>query len=160
MVNTQKRSEVSESRIRIVRQSRRQRPAARHLDVVGQIREAFSRGPLATAFGALLGGGVPVGVYRMAHFELATLPTWWDLRALKAIIVLGGLLFSATTVWKWGRLAFRSPVKATGFVLILEGVMTFSSDAVLSLGALGYLVVINAVATACTIALADRGAAR
>ena len=153
-MNANNHSEVSESRIRVVRP--RKRSAVRHLDVVGQVRQAFSRGPLATVFGALLGGGVPAGVYRMAHFELATLPTWWDLRALKAIIVLGGLLFSATTVWRWARMAFKSPVKATGFVLLAEGFMTFSSDAVLSLGALGYLTVINAVATACTIALADR----
>ncbi len=151
---------MSESRIRVVRSASVKRPAARHLDVVGQVREAFSRGPLATVFGALLGAGVPVGVYRMAHLELATLPTWWDLRALKALIVLGGLLFSATSVLKWGRMAFRSPYKAAGFTILMEGFMSFSSDAVLSLGALGYLTVINAIATACTIACADKGSSR
>ena len=148
-----KRSEVSEPRIRVVRQSRRRRPVARHLDVVGQVREAFSRGPLATVFGALLGGGVPVGVYRMAHFELRA--DWWG--DPKSIIVLGGLLFSSVKVWTWARMAFRSPYLATGFVMLAEGISVCSDQACLSLGALAYLATINSISTACTIALADRG---
>jgi hypothetical protein len=67
--------------------------------------------------------------------------------------VLGGLVFSALTVFRWGRLAFGSPVKALGFVVLAEGVMTFCSTAWLSVVALGYLVLINAIATGCTIAL-------
>jgi len=149
MMNANNRMDV----IRLVRPARGRRQAPRHLDVVGQVREAFARGPLATAFGALLGAGVPAGVYRMAHSELRA--EWWV--DPKAIIVLGGLLFSAVKVWTWGRAAFRSPYLATGFVLLTEGISVFSSQPCLSLGALAYLVAINSISTACTIALADRG---
>ena len=56
-------------------------------------------------------------------------------------------------MFRWGRLAFGSSVKSLGFVVLAEGVMTFCSTAWLSLVALGYLVLINAIATGCTIAL-------
>jgi hypothetical protein len=156
MMNTKNvgnRSEVSEPQIRLVRSSRGRRQAVRHLDVVGQVRQAFSRGPLAAVFGALLGAGVPAGVYRMAHFELRA--EWWA--DPKAVIVAGGLLFSAVKVWGWARMAFRSPYLATGFVLLAEGISVCSDQACLSLGALAYLVTINSISTSCTIALADKG---
>lgn len=56
-------------------------------------------------------------------------------------------------MFQWGRLAFGSPVKALGFVVLAEGVMTFCSTAWRSVVALGYLVLINAIATGGTIAL-------
>jgi hypothetical protein len=99
-------------------------------DVVGQVRAAFASGArLALFFGLALGAAVPVGVYRMAHHELRA--EWW--LDPKSVIVAGGLLFSANKVWHWGRLAFRSPYLATGFVLLAEGVSVCSSEACLSL---------------------------
>lgn len=106
-----------------------------------------ARNPLPAVIGALLGALVPSATFVVGHYELTsrTEP--------KALIVLGGLVFSALTVFRWGRLAFGSAVKALGFVVLAEGVMTFCSTAWLSVVALGYLVLINAIATGCTIAL-------
>jgi hypothetical protein len=103
------------------------------------------RHPLAAFFGFAFGAWIPWAVWNLSH-EIAT---WRDPRA---ILVAGGLLFSAKTVWQWGRKAFDCPYKATGFVLITEGIMITSGNALLSRTALMYLVAINAIATACTIA--------
>ena len=111
--------------------------------IIAQI-EVAARNPLPALIGALLGALVPSATFMVGHYELAS---WTE---PKALIVLGGLVFSALTVFRWGRLAFGSSVKALGFVILAEGVMTFCSTAWLSLVALGYLVLINAIATGCT----------
>jgi hypothetical protein len=115
-------------------------------DIVTQIHIA-ARNPLPAVIGALLGALVPSATFVVGHYELTS---WTE---PKALIVLGGLVFSALTVFRWGRLAFGSAVKALGFVVLAEGVMTFCSTAWLSVVALSYLVLINAIATGCTIAL-------
>lgn len=116
------------------------------LDIVSQVKTTFSRKHwIAAAFGTYLGIGVPIAIYHIAH----SLTSWYDVRAL---LVLGGLLFSATTVYQWGRLAFGSWYKALGFVVLIEGTMTFTHGW-LSMGALCYLIVINVVGTSTTIAL-------
>lgn len=102
--------------------------------------------PGAAVLGLLLGGGVPLAIYFYAH-ELGG--NWRDPRAA---IVIGGLLFSAKTVWQWGREAFDCPYKATGYVILMEGVMVTSRNELLSRLALAFLIGINAIATACTIA--------
>ena len=114
--------------------------------IITQIHIA-ARNPLPAVIGALLGALVPSVTFVVGHYELTS---WTE---PKAFIVLGGLAFSALTVFRWGRLAFGSAVKALGFVVLAEGVMTFCSTAWLSVVALGYLVLINAIATGCTIAL-------
>jgi len=114
--------------------------------IITQIHIA-ARNPLPAAIGALLGALVPAATFVVGHYELSG---WTE---PKALIVLGGLAFSALTVYRWGRLAFGSAVKAVGFVVLAEGVMTFCSTAWLSVVALGYLALINAIATGCTIAL-------
>ncbi len=114
--------------------------------IITQIHIA-ARHPLPAVIGALLGALVPSATFVVGHYELTS---WTE---PKALIVLGGLVFSALTVFRWGRLAFGSAVKALGFVVLAEGVMTFCSTAWLSVVALGYLVLINAIATGCTIAL-------
>jgi hypothetical protein len=114
--------------------------------IITQIHIA-ARNPLPAVIGALLGALVPSATFVVGHYELTS---WTE---PKALIVLGGLVFSALTVFRWGRLAFGSAVKALGFVVLAEGVMTFCSTAWLSVVALGYLVLINAIATGCTIAL-------
>jgi hypothetical protein len=79
-----------------------------------------------------------------AHYGVQVHPALW-------VLVLGGLVYSALTVFKWGVAAFSSPVKSVGFVLLLEGTLTFSNEHALALGALAILAFINAVATACNL---------
>lgn len=132
-------------------------PRAPRTDVVSQVREAARpRNRLATTLGGILGGGVPVATYVLSHREVvvgatplyAQLPAW---------LVLGGLLFSALTVYQWGRAAFGSAAKAAGFAVLLEGVLTCSSTGWLSVGALAYLVAINAAATGVRLSVQHRG---
>lgn len=119
----------------------------KELGVIGQVRAAMSN-PVALLIGALLGGFVPVATYCVAHHEAKGFN-------LAMALVFGGLVYSAKTVWAWGRLAFNCTWKATGFVLLIEGVMVTSNQAWLGLVALAYLVSINAVATGCLLAMRD-----
>jgi len=122
------------------------------LGVVDQVRLASQRGNrLATFLGSLLGGFVPLATYVVSHQELDfTLPIWTQ---PKALLALGGLLYSAITVYRWGRMAFDGAVRALGFTVLLEGVMVFSSVGWLSHAALVYLIAINAISTGVTLAL-------
>jgi hypothetical protein len=136
---------------------------SRPLSVIEQFRVAKSN-PAALVGGSLLGAFVPFAVFWVSHFELSAdalfgnaFNTVLVLAWARVMLVLGGLVYSAKTVWAWGRMAFSCPWKATGFVLLIEGVMTFSGTLGLSMVALGYLMVINAVATGCTMALSDKG---
>jgi len=73
------------------------------------------------------------------------------------LLILGGLVFSATSVVRWGYQAFgHSWAKAIGFVVLVEGTLILSPIQWLSIGALIYLVLINAVATGTTLALDKR----
>jgi hypothetical protein len=118
--------------------------------VVGQIRVAFNKANrLATSAGFLLGGFVPIAAFEICHFEL---PQEQGLAwAALACLVLGGLVFSAKTVWQWAAAAFLDRAKATGFVLLLEGVMVLSHTSWLSYSALAYLILINGIATGVTV---------
>jgi hypothetical protein len=119
-------------------------------DVVSQVREALKpRNRLETTLGALLGGGVPVATYVLSHKEVVESVSLYA--QLPSYLVLGGLVFSALTVYQWGKLAFSSGWKALGFAVLLEGVLTCSQTAWLSVGALAYLVAINGIATGCTL---------
>ncbi len=122
----------------------------KNVGVVAQVRIACApANRLATFVGALLGAVVPLATSMVAHYELDTVAPWRDPLAL---LVLGGLLYSATTVYSWGRLAFGSWAKALGFTVLLEGVMVASGQAWLSIMALVYLCAINAIATGVTLA--------
>lgn len=122
------------------------------LGVVDQVIIAFrERNRLATMMGFLLGGIVPIATYLEAHYDLDTsLPLQSQ---IATYLVLGGLAFSAKTVFDWARMAFQNPLKATGFVVLLEGVMITSGVAVLPLVLLAILVGINGVATGCILSL-------
>ncbi len=123
------------------------------LGVVDQVTVAFSRNNmLATMFGFILGGVVPAFVYEVGHFEVADRPWLWAL-------VIGGLIYSAITVFNWGAAAFSSKFKSFGFVVLVEGVMTLSNDHYVAGAALALLVGINGVATACNL-IANRKEAR
>jgi hypothetical protein len=114
--------------------------------IVAQTRAALRPGNrLATLLGCVLGAFVPTATFFVAHGELdASRPLW---RQFGSLLVAGGLAYSATNVFAWGRLAFRSPVKAAGFVVLLEGVLVGSRTHWLSLAALAVLAGINALAT-------------
>jgi hypothetical protein len=99
--------------------------------------------------GFLLGGFVPLASFFVAHYELTTDAPLYSQKAI--YLVLGGLAYSAKTVWQWGRIAFRNALKAAGFVVLLEGVMVTSRIVWLSVAALVYLMVINGIATGCNL---------
>lgn len=122
---------------------------SKSLGIVDQVRVALApQYRLAAFIGALLGAVVPLSTFVVLHDELDTAnpfdPRW--------LVVAGGLLYSATTVYRWGRLAFASAPKALGFTVLIEGVMTLATDTWLAIAALSYLVAMNAVATGVTLA--------
>lgn len=123
-------------------------------DVVTQLECAIRR-PQATLIGALVGGIVPWFARTLAHDQL---PTAWSsgstgLAAVMLFVVLGCALFSAITVYKFGRATFGCTKKALGFVCAIEGVMLVSTG-VTSNVALFVLIAINALANGSAIALA------
>lgn len=118
--------------------------------VVEQVRMAFARkNRLATFLGFILGMFVPFATYFVAHQDTAVNRLYW-------VLVAGGLLFSAKTVYEWTKIAFQSGAKAFGFCLIIEGVMTFSPNVYLGCAALALLAGINGIATGCILALNQR----
>lgn len=122
------------------------------LGVVAQVILACrSENRLAALLGALLGGFVPVASFVLAHYEIDPARPLWS--QLPPLLVVGGLCYSATSVYQWAQLAFGSGFKALGFCILLEGVMTTSGTPWLALAALGYLVAINSIATGCRLAL-------
>lgn len=133
----------------------RKRPSAKRepveipTDIVSQVRVALdSRYRLAAIIGVLFGAFVPFATFSVAHFEIGT-----DYYQWLSFLVVGGLVYSATTVYGWGRQAFDSGLKAVGFTVLIEGVMTFSSLEWLSYISLGYLIAINGVATGTQLVL-------
>lgn len=118
--------------------------------VIAQLRRAFTVSWLATVVGAFLGALVPVAVWWLVHHDLSV-TIWKPALAL----VCGGLAFSFKTVFQWTREAFSCSWKAVGFTVLLEGVLTFAETPWLSIVALCYLAIINAAATASTLAAVD-----
>lgn len=129
-------------------------------DIVSQL-ECAIRYPQATLIGALVGGLVPWFARTLAHDQL---PATWStgshgLAVAMLAVVLGCALFSALTVYKFGRATFGDTRKAVGFTLALEGVMLVSTGAT-SVVALVVLVLINALANGSSIALARQATCR
>lgn len=126
--------------------------APRELGVVERVKLAFKRGHrLAACCALVLGGFVPLASWVLAHFELDRANAGTLHLQLSAYIVLGGLLFSAKTVYDFGRQAFDSAPKALGFVVLLEGILIASETFWLSVAALVLLVAVNGVGTACNL---------
>lgn len=104
--------------------------------------------------GLALGASVPAGSFGLAHYELSwdrlqnlTEPGSWHDAAI-LVFLLGALLFSSKTVWQLAaRELFLDKWKATGFVLLTEGVLVLSHLEWLRFGALAILVGVNAAAT-------------
>ena len=115
--------------------------------VIAQVKQALTVSWVATLVGGALGSFVPVAIWWLVHHDLSK-----DVWKPSLVLVLGGLAFSAKTVYQWTRQAFACPWKAAGFTVLCEGVLTFSESEWLSLTALAYLAIINAVATGATLA--------
>lgn len=121
-------------------------PEEETMGVIDQIRIAM-KNPLAAFAGFILGGFVPVATFSISHLD-KTLNEYvmWAL-------VIGGLIYSALTVFGWAKSAFDNALKAVGFVVLIEGVMTLSGLPMLSYAALGLLVVINGIATGANLSI-------
>lgn len=122
-------------------------------DVVTQL-ECAIRNPHAALIGAAIGGLVPWFGRTLAHDQV---PEAWSAGNMSLVtvmlaVVLGCALFSALSVYKFGKAAFGDSKKALGFVLALEGVMLVTTGAT-STVALAVLILINAVANGSVIAL-------
>lgn len=151
--NTAKKlSVVSSSKSVKAPRAPRVRKTLADLSIVDQVKEAMKpKARLATFLGFLLGGFVPSASYIVAHHELDhTKPLYFQPGLL---LVLGGLLYSAKTVYEWGVNAFSNKMKALGFVVLLEGVMILSSTPAIAVAALIYLAMINGIATGCNLSL-------
>jgi hypothetical protein len=152
MANTARR--ISHSQLTAVKAPRapREPKDLSNLGVVDQVRIALkSRNRLATLLGAILGGVAPLISYVVAHYELNTDSPLYTQPG--TLLVLGCLLFSASTVYAWGKLAFKSGPKALGYVVLTEGALIIARTHWLGLVALALLIGINSVATGCTLAL-------
>lgn len=116
--------------------------------VLNQIQVTCSNGNKRAAFiGFVLGGIIPALTFFVDRYEIQHNVSL--LAQIPAYLVLGGMFFSAKTVFDWARLAFHNTFKAAGFVVLLEGAMIFSGLLPLAVVALVVLVTINGTATAC-----------
>lgn len=115
--------------------------------ILEQIK-TFSKSPLAATVGAVAGGSAAFASATIAH-SLDT-PLRWE-----AIIVAGGLLFSSTTVFDWGKAIFKRWDKALGFVVLMELTMLQRLVPWLGIAAMVLLIAINAVANGHTVAAQD-----
>jgi hypothetical protein len=115
--------------------------------VIDQTRIAFSVSAIGSVVGIVLGSAVPLTTFMIAHYE------WKDWWSIYSLLVIGGLAFSAKTVFKWGKDAFRDAYKALGFILLIEGVMVFSDIRWINLLSLSILIGINAVSTGANLVL-------
>ena len=109
--------------------------------------------------GILLGGFIPFSVYWLMHREAPTSVPLCELAghpvAFAHLLVLGGLAYSAKTVYQWGRAVFADRFKAVGFTLLVEGILTFGHSDCLIFPALGILILINGISATSRLAETD-----
>jgi len=118
--------------------------------IIEQVKIAFGKGNrLAAFFGAVLGAIIPASIWFIAHFDIDASKGF----QISYALVAAGLMFSAKTVFDWGCMAFKQPLKAFGFVVLIEGIMTFSHLVWLSVVTLIVLMTINGIATGCNLVL-------
>jgi hypothetical protein len=126
--------------------------------VVSQFRAAC-RQPWAACLAGAVGGLPPFIGQAMAHGEVGTAGvSWWH--DPKALVVLGCMLFSMSTVYVFGRATFRDVKKAVGFVAAMELAMVASELAYVRVATLVVVVAVNMVMTGAGIALAYEAAQR
>ena len=115
------------------------------LTVIAQVRRAFLPGARLAGFtGLIIGGFVPVATWTVVHYEVSAMPALW-------LLVAGGLIYSALTVYQWAKSAFGNAAKALGYCVLLEGILCFGHNLALSLSALTILVFVNAISAACAL---------
>jgi hypothetical protein len=85
---------------------------------------------------AIAAGFLPAASYVIAHVEAPTNPYLY-------ILVVAALGYSAPTLVTWSKKWAGHIAKATGFAILLEGVMVLSHIEALSLTGLTILVLIN-----------------
>ncbi len=139
---------------------RRRHVASGDPSILEQIRIAWDS-PGIFWVGMVFGGFVPATTYRVSHHEAsvnwAGWANWASFQANWAHwAIIGGLIFSATTVFGAGRQAFNNWAKALGFVILTEAVMIFSDDLLLNGSALALLALTNAIMTGTNLALQDQ----
>lgn len=126
--------------------------STRDYSILSQLR-ALRGQRLASLTGAIIGAVVPILVYRIAHHHAAATPALW-------LIVAGGLLFSASSVYSWGlRLFGGAWYKAGGFTILLELSTVFVKGWESKL-ALSILILINAVNLAHALVVGNKPAKR
>lgn len=126
--------------------------AVRDYSILSQLR-ALRGQRLATVVGSIIGAVVPVLVYRIAHHHAGDTPALW-------LIVAGGLLFSASSVYGWGMKLFGGAwYKAGGFTVLVELSTVFVQGWESKL-ALSILILINAVNLAHALVVGNRPAKR
>ncbi|HKP61491.1 MAG TPA: DNA translocase FtsK [Polyangiales bacterium] len=122
--------------------------------ILEQIRIARAHRAVAYVCGA--GGGLfPVAGCAIVHFELRKQDGSWDFAQPLTPVALACLLYSVTTVWQWGRGSVGHSFKVACAVVGLEGMMAFSSLHALTVASLAFLVLINAISTACIVITKD-----
>lgn len=115
--------------------------------VVDSVKKAFQKkNRLATIVGTVLGSVVPWFTFSIGHHEVNTNPMMW-------MFVAGGLSYSALSVYDFAKAAFKHPAKALGFVILVEGAMTFSNEKSVSVLALCLLIAINAITAGVNLSL-------
>lgn len=122
---------------------------ARTSPVLTQIKSVW-RNKLAAIVGLIIGGAIPALTYALAHHQANGQKALW-------ILVFGGLVYSSTTIYDWMMLATARWYKSAGFVVILEGVMTFA-DGKPAKASLAILVLINAFAFAYALVVGNKPA--
>ncbi len=112
------------------------------MSAVEQVSQAFARGHrLSAVMGFVLGGFIPVATFTLVHHDVKDNQLLW-------VLIVGGLLYSAISVFRWAKTAFRMTAKAVGFVVLLEGVVTFAHTTWLPMAGLFILVAINGISAA------------
>ena len=126
--------------------------------ILREVRAAAGN-KVALSGGILLGGFIPFSVYWLMHQEAPASVPLCELAgypvAFAHLLVLGGLAYSAKTVYQWGRAVFADRFKAIGFTLLVGGILTFGHSDCLVFPALGILVLINAIAATSRLAETD-----
>ena len=80
------------------------------LTVIAQVRRAFLPGARLAGFtGLIIGGFVPVATWTVVHYEVSAMPALW-------LLVAGGLIYSALTVYPMGKVRFRQRRQSAGLL--------------------------------------------
>lgn len=125
------------------------------LGIVGQLEEAWSC-KLALMIAAIWAGSVPIGVYVLTHVEgIYLMDVPFENWTPRYYVALGGLLFSASSVWAWGR-TFYNGLKSALWVMLLEGCMIFSHTQWLQRYVLVLIVFTNMMAAGCRAAQKEK----